>query len=141
MSTNQRSALLVGADETETKLWSAVAVFLLLLSGSYFAMIQIVGFPNIHFVLWWEGFAALLVALVAVQAYSNDGVVVSWGLATAATVGTVINYGGIGITADPPTMVELLGIAAVGGLVGGVVFGTLGFVIGRGLRTITSGGR
>lgn len=128
--------LLVGVDEGRTKIWGLGAIALLVASAIYFAGVRTLGYPKFHWVLWWEGFAALLVLLIGVQAYSNGGMLMSWTLATAALIGVVANYGGIGITESAPALTELVGITAVGSLIGGIIFGTVGFAIGWMLREI-----
>lgn len=130
--------LLVGVDEERTKMWGLGAITLLVASTIYFATIRTFGYPKFHSVLWWEGFAALLVLLIVVQAYSNEGVLVSWTLAAAGLIGVIANYGGIGITESAPALAELVGITVVGSLIGGVIFGTVGFAIGWVLREVLS---
>lgn len=131
-----RHALLVGADEEQTKMWGLGAIALLVASAIYFVAVRTLGYPEFHWILWWEGFAALLVLLIVVQAYSNEGVLVSWTLAAAGLIGVIANYGGIGITESPPELVELAVITGAGSLVGGIIFGTVGFAIGWGLRAV-----
>lgn len=134
MNMSDKRALLIGVDEDETRTWGLGAIMLLITSVIYFAAIKTLGYPEFHAVLWWEGFAALLVSVIVVQAYSNEGVLMSWTLAVAALIGVIANYGGIGITESAPAFAELIGITAIGSLIGGIIFGTLGFVIGWSLR-------
>lgn len=136
MNVTDKHALLVGVDEERTKMWGLGAITLLVASAIYFAAVRTLGYPKFHSVLWWEGFAALLVSLIVVQTYSNGGMLMSWTLAAAALIGVVANYGGIGITESAPALAELVGITAVGSLIGGIIFGTVGFVIGWALREV-----
>lgn len=138
MNVRDDRTFLIGVDKEVTKMWGLGAATLLVASLSYFAAIKTLDFPKFHSLLWWEGFAALLVSVIAVQAYSNEGLLVSWTIAAAALIGVIANYGGIGITKSPPALVELLGLIAVGSLVGGLIFGTLGFAIGWMLRAALS---
>ncbi|USZ69075.1 hypothetical protein NGM10_04890 [Halorussus salilacus] len=138
MNVRDNRTFFIGVDTEMTKMWGLGAVALLVASISYFAAIKTLDFPEFHSVLWWEGFAALLVSVIAVQAYSNEGLLVSWTIAAAALIGVTANYGGIGITESPPELVELAGLIAVGSLVGGLIFGTLGFAIGWMFRVTLS---
>lgn len=139
-ATNKRT-FLIGIDEYATKRWGLGAVMLLVASAVYFSAIKTLSYPKIHLALWWEGFATLLVLLIVVQAYSNEGLLMSWALAAAALIGAIANYGGIGITGSPPALLELAGITAIGSLAGGVIFGSFGFAIGwmlrKGLSNVT----
>ena len=135
VSANTRS-LLVGRDEQWTKRCAIAAVALFFASLGYFALVKEWGYPAFHLALGVEGYVVPLVVLVAVQANSNDGLVLSWALAFAAVSGAILNYMGIGLTGAPPELPELLGFAIVGGLIGAVVLGTLGFVIGVTTRRI-----
>lgn len=130
--------LLLGRDRTRTMQWSIGAGVLFVASLLYFATVKTVDYPTIHLALWWEGYAVLLTVLVAVQAYSNGGLVVSWVLTFAAVGGVVVNYGGIGLTGGGPGLLELLGLAALGGAVAAAVLGTLGFGLGAGVRRVAA---
>jgi hypothetical protein len=130
--------VLLGRDERLTKRWGLGVVALLLASLVYFAAVKVMGYPAIHLLLWWEGYAVLLVALITVQAYSNGGVVMSWLLAFGAVVGVILNYGGIGLTGSGPGLLELIGIAILGGFISAVIIGTLGFGIGTVMRRTTT---
>jgi len=134
MVTANTDILLLGRDERRTKRWGLGVVALLLASLVYFAAVKVMGYPAIHLLLWWEGYAVLLVTLITVQAYSNGGLVMSWLLAFGAVVGVILNYGGIGLTGSGPGLLELIGIAILGGFIGAVIIGTLGFGIGMVMR-------
>lgn len=127
-------ALLFGNGVQSAKRWGLVAVALLLGSTGFFAAIKAVGYPSFHLLLWWEGYAILLVAFVAVQAYSGGGLAPSWALAFGAVGGVILNYGGIGLTGPAPGLVELLALAVGGGGVAAALFGTLGFLVGTAVR-------
>lgn len=127
---------LVGVDEERTKMWGLGAIMLLVASTIYFPTIRTLGYPKFHGILWWEGFAALLVLLISVQAYSNGGMLMSWTLAAAGLIGVIANYGGIGITESPPELAELAVITGAGSLVGAIILGTVGFMIGSTLREV-----
>lgn len=134
--TNTR-ILLLGENEKRATQWVVGAGVLLIVSLLYFAAVKAVGYPAVHLALWWKGYAVLLTVLVAIQAYSNGGVVVSWLLTFAGVVGLILNYGGIGVTGDGPELLQLIGLATVGGLVAAAIVGTLGFSIGTAARRIT----
>lgn len=137
MTTTNTHPLLFGRNKQSTKRWSLIAVLLLLFSLVFFAAIKRVD-SAIHLFLWWEGYAVLLVALIAVQAYSNEGVIGSWMLAFTAVVGVILNYGGIGILGEGPGVLQLFGLAILGGLISAAIFGTFGFGLGVVARRIIS---
>jgi len=131
--------LLFGSDPTQSKQWGRIAVLLLVGSLVYFAALNAITSYNwsVHLALWWEGYVILLGTLIVVQAYSTDSLLVSWSLAFAAVFGLMANYGGIGITGTPPGLVKILGLSVLGGLLGSVTIGTLGFAVGTTIRRIT----
>jgi len=102
-----------------------------------FAAIKTVDSPTIHLALWWQGYAVLLTILVAIQAYSNGGVMVSWLLTFASVAGLVLNYGGIRLTGDGPELPVLIGLTIAGGMIAAVLIGTLGYGIGTAVRRVT----
>jgi hypothetical protein len=128
--------LLLGENEKRSIQWGIGAGILLVVSLLYFAAVKAVGSPTVHLALWWEGYAVFLTGLVAVQAYSNGGVVVSLLLTFAGVVGLVLNYGGIGVTGDGPGLLQLIVLAAVGGVAAAAIVGTVGFGIGTAVRRI-----
>lgn len=128
--------LLLGENEKRATQWGIGAGILLVSSLLYFAAVKAVDYPTVHLALWWEGYAVLLMGLVAVQAYSNGGVVVSWLLTFAGVVGLILNYGGIGMTGDGPGLLQLIGPATLGGVIAAAILGTLGFGIGTAVRRI-----
>lgn len=130
MITARTRTLLLGRDKTRARQWGIAAGVLLIASLIYFAAVKTIDYPAIHLALWWEGYTVLLTVLVAVQAYSNGGVVVSWALTFGAVVGLILNYGGVGLTGKGPEIVELLGLAILGGIIVAAIVGTLGFCIG-----------
>ena len=138
MVTADTHALLLGRDDQSTKRWGFGVVALLIGSLVYFAAVKAIGYPTLHLLLWWEGYAVLLLALITVQAYSNDGLVISWMLAFAAVGGLILNYGGIGITGSGPGLLELVGLAILGGAIAAAVLGTLGFGFGTALRRVAT---
>lgn len=131
-------ALLLGRDDQWTKRWGVGVVALLFGSLGYFAAVNAIGSPSIHSLLWWQGYAVLLFALIIVQAYSNGGIVISWLLAFVVVVGIILNSIGIGTTGVEPGLLQLAGIAIFGGLIVAAGLGTLGFGIGTGLRRIAT---
>lgn len=136
MVADSTRALLLGRDGRRTRRWAVAGVALLPVSFGYFGVVTAVDRPALHPLLWWEGYALLLVGVVAVQAQRNGGLAVSWLLGFAAAVGVVLNYGGVGVTTSAPGPLELAGLALVGGLVSAAVFGTLGFGIGALVRAV-----
>jgi hypothetical protein len=74
---------------------------------------------------------------VAVQAYSNGGIGVSWLLVFAAVAGVILNFGGIALTMGRPELLRLIGYAILGSVVAAAIVGTLGFGIGTAVRRIT----
>lgn len=126
----------VGRNKRQTKLWGLFAAALLLISLGGFAAIKASGYPDIHLMLWWEGYAALLTLLIAVQAFSNGGIVLSWALAFGAVVGVILNHGGIALTGEEPELLKLIGLAVAGGLIAALTLGTLGFAIGTAARKL-----
>ncbi|MFB6197289.1 MAG: hypothetical protein ABEI52_03320 [Halobacteriaceae archaeon] len=140
MVSAQTRALLIGKDRHSSKRWGLVAVVLFVVSLGYFAALN--AFTRfgwqVHLLLWWEGYAVLLGAFTAVQAYANDGILLSWALAFAGILGVILNYGGIGMTGQPPDLLKLVIHALVGGFLGAAILGTLGFTIGAATRRLTA---
>jgi len=129
--------LLLGEDRKRARQWSIGAGILFVVSLFYFAVVRTVDVPLLDMVLWWEGYAVLLTSFVAVQAYSNGGIGVSWLLVFAAVAGVILNYGGIALTGAKPGLLLLVRYAIVGSLVAAAILGTLGFGIGTAVRRIT----
>ena len=129
--------LLLGADRKRARQWSIGAGILFILSLFYFAVVRTVDVPLLDAVLWWQGYAVLLTGFVAIQAYSNGGIGVSWLLVFAAVTGVILNFGGIALTGAKPGILLLIGYAFVGGTVVAAILGTLGFGIGTVVRRIT----
>ncbi|WP_435155019.1 hypothetical protein [Haladaptatus sp. DFWS20] len=130
--------ILTGRNEQLTKRWGIVAVGLFLSSLVFFAAIKELDSPTILDVLWWEGYAVLLLVLIVVQAYSNGGVAISWMLVFAPVVGVFLNYGGIGLTGSGPELPELIVIAFTGGIIAAAILGTTGFAIGTTIWKLTT---
>lgn len=128
---------LLGENQKRARQWSIGAGILFVASLSYFAVVRTVDFPLIDSVLWWQGYAVLLTIFVAVQAYSNGGIGVSWLLVFAGVAGVILNYGGIGLSGTQPELLWLIGYAIVGSVVAAAIVGTLGFSIGTAVRRIT----
>ncbi len=132
-------ALLLGRDRSATRRWLAVAALLFFVSLAYFAGVKRFDAPPVVLVaLWWEGYALLLGVAVVVQAFENDGLLVSWLLTFVAVAGVVLNYGGIALTGAPPSLLELVALAAVGSAVAALTLGTVAFAVGAGLRRIVA---
>lgn len=140
MVSAQTRALLLGQNRDSSRLWSLVALALFVFSLGYFAALHEFtrfGWP-VHLFLWWEGYAVILGGFIAVQAYANEGLLLSWALAFAAILGVILNFGGIGMTGQPPDILKLVGLAVVGGLLGAAILGTLAFTIGTATRRLTA---
>ena len=129
--------LLLGEDRKRARQWSIGAGILFVVSLFYFAVVRTVDVPLLDMVLWWEGYAVLLTSFVAVQAYSNGGIGVSWLLVFAAVAGVILNYGGIALTGAKPGLLLLIRYAIVGSVVAAAIIGMLGFGIGTAVRRIT----
>lgn len=138
MVTADIHALLLGRDDRWTKRWGFGVAALFLGTLVYFAAVKAIGYPTIHLLFWWEGYAILLLALITVQAYSNEGLVISWMLAFVAVSGLILNYGGIGITRSGLGLLEVAGLAILGGVIAAAGLGTLGFAIGTAIRRIAT---
>lgn len=135
MSMARARSLVVGRDDRRSKQWVGVAVALFAVSLLWFAAVKQLDFPAVHSVLWWEGYAVLLVGLVSLQALNNDGLLLSWALTFGAVAGLILNYGGIGMTTEP-TLLGIIRIALLGGGVAALTIGTLGFILGAGARRV-----
>lgn len=138
MVTADTHSLIFGRDDRWAKRWGFGVVALFFGSLVYFAAVKAIGYPTTHLLLWWEGYALLLLLLITVQAYFNEGIVISWMLAFVTVSGLVLNYGGVGIIGSGPGLLELVGLAIVGGAIAAVSLGTLGFGIGMALRRIAT---
>ncbi|MDB2238762.1 hypothetical protein [Halorubrum ezzemoulense] len=128
--------LLLGEDPKRARQWSVGAGLLFVASLCYFAVVRIADFRLLDSVLWWQGYAVLLTIFVAVQAYSNGGIGVSWLLVFAAVAGVILNFGGIALTMGRPGLLRLIGYAIPGSAATAAVMGTLGFGIGAAVRRI-----
>lgn len=135
VSVNTRG-LLAGRDDRQSRRWSGVVVVVFLGSLLLFAAVKELTFLSVLSFLWWEGFALMLGGLIVIQAYSSGGLLLSWGLAFAGVAGTMLNYGGIGLTSGPPSLGRLLELTVIGGLAGAATLGTMGFLLGAGLRRL-----
>ena len=129
--------LVLGEDRKRARRWSIGAGILFVASLCYFAVVRITDFRLLDSVLWWQGYAVLLTGFVAVQAYSNGGIGVSWLLVFAAVAGVILNFGGIALTMGRPGLLRLIGYAILGSVVAAAIVGTLGFGIGTAVRRIT----
>ncbi|WP_283403586.1 hypothetical protein [Halorubrum sp. DM2] len=129
--------LLLGEDQKRARQWSIGAGILFVVSLFYFAVVRTVDVPLLDTVLWWQVYAVLLTGFVAIQAYSNSGIGVSWLLVFAAVAGVILNFGGIALTGAKPGLLLLIGYAFVGSTVVAAIVGTLGFGIGTAARRIT----
>jgi len=138
MVSDDTHVLLLGRDGQWTKRWGIGVVVLLLGSLGYFAAVQAIGSLTIHSLLWWEGYAVLLLALISVQAYSNGGLVISWLLAFVAVGGIILNSVGIGTTGVEPGLLQLTAVAILAGAIAAASLGTLGFGIGTALQRIAT---
>ena len=128
--------LLLGEDRKRARQWSIGAGLLFVASLCYFAVVRTADVHLLDSVLWWQGYTALLTIFVAVQAYSNGGIGVSWLLVFAAVAGVILNLGGIALTIGRPGLPWLVGYAILGSVVAAAIVGTLGFAIGAAVRRI-----
>lgn len=81
----------------------------------------------------------LLVGAAAIQAYYNDGLLVSWLVVFAPIAGFGLGLIGNGLAADGlHTLAGTIGYAVILGTVAAVVLGTSGFLIGAGGRRLVS---
>lgn len=78
--------------------------------------------------------AVLLLAVACVHAYTNDGLVVNWGVVALVVFGGTVN--GVGAGLQPPSSVERAAFGLVAALAAGVAVGTVGFVLGAGARRL-----
>lgn len=129
MNTGAARQVLLGRESHRTIQWAGLAVVLFVGSVFWFARMKAMDFPPVHAVLWWEGYAVLLVGLIVLQTVHNGGLLLSWALAFGAVAGLILNYLGIGITGG----ISLLGIirwAVLLGVAGAATLGTLGYLLG-----------
>ena len=129
--------LLLSEDRKQARRWSISDGLLFVASLCYFAVVRTVGFPQIHLLLWWQGYAVLLTGFVAVQAYSNGGIGVSWLLVFAGVAGVILNFGGMALITGRPRLLRLIGYAILGSVAAAAILGTLGFYSGTAVRRIT----
>jgi hypothetical protein len=120
------------------RFWGLFAVALFLGSLGGFAALKATAPNPVLSVLWWEGYAVLLTGLIAIQAFSNGGIALSWALAFGAVVGVILNHGGIALTGEEPELLDLIGLAVAGGLIAAFSLGTLGFALGTAARKLTT---
>ena len=129
--------LLLGEDRKRARRWSIGAGILFVVSLCYFAVVRIADVRLLDSVLWWQGYTVLLTIFVAVQAYSNGGIGVSWLLVFAGVAGVILNFGGIALITGRPRLLRLIGYAILGSVAAAAIVGTLGFGIGTAVRRIT----
>jgi DNA-binding transcriptional ArsR family regulator len=80
-----------------------------------------------------------LVGAATVQAYDNDGLLVSWLVAFAPMAGLALGVLGAGLAHEGPEVVAgAIGYAVIVGGVAGLAFGTGGFLLGAGGRRLVS---
>ena len=129
--------LLLGEDRKRARRWSIGAGILFVVSLCYFTVVRIADVRLFDSVLWWQGYTVLLTIFVAVQAYSNGGIGVSWLLVFAGVAGVILNFGGIALITGRPRLLRLIGYAILGSVAAAAIVGTLGFGIGTAVRRIT----
>lgn len=83
--------------------------------------------------------AILLVSVSAIQAYYNDGLLVSWVVVFAplASIGFLIIGTGIA-SGSMLSLVGIIGYAMIIAIIGALVLGTGGFLIGSGMRRVVA---
>lgn len=130
---NQTPSLLLG-DTTQTRRLGigsavAVAVFAYALSP---AVVAILG----PFVGSWWHYGPILMMFAAVYAYYENGLAVCWLLAGLPTFAAVIRLQ-LGGWFGPPSVSQLVFVGVLFGVGVGLVGGTIGFVLGVGLRVLS----
>lgn len=84
-------------------------------------------------------FTIALVGAAAIQAYYNDGLLVSWLVVFGPVAVFAIGIFGIGpIESELEQIAGTIGYPVIVGTIGAVVLGTLGFVLGAGVRRVHS---
>lgn len=129
MNTGAARQVLVGRESHRTIQWAGFAVVLLVGSLLWFARMKAMDFPPVHDVLWWEGYAVLLLGLIVLQTVDNGGILLSWAMAFGAVAGLILNYLGIALTGDI-TLVGIIQLAVLGGIAGAATVGALGLLLG-----------
>lgn len=137
---NRILGVLVGRDRTLTHRLSMLAFGIFLVTAGIAFVMRVTGIdaPLLWLTTGYNAiFLAILVTLLAgMSAYLNDGLLVSCALAFAPVFALFLNYVGVGFIRKPTTM-EFIGLAAAFGLLYTVPLGTLGFLLGTGIRRIS----
>jgi hypothetical protein len=113
-----------------------IAIGLFICSTIFFAGVPLL--TPMFRVLWWEYLALGLVAGSAVLAVREQGLRRVWIYVFAFGSGCGIHLGGIGISGEMPGLPFRVLWAVVIGFVTATVLGTVGGVIGLGLRRLTT---
>ena len=91
---------------------------------------------GINHALWWEFYALGLVASIALVTVHEQSLLSAWILAFAGGAGVGINLGVIGLLGGTPNLLfRLLWMVGLG-VVTALIFGTVGYLIGTGIRKI-----
>ncbi|MFC7156182.1 hypothetical protein ACFQPA_12085 [Halomarina halobia] len=78
------------------------------------------------------GGLALLLLLATIQAYYNDGLLISWLLVFLPVFGTALS--GVGVGLIRPTPMKSFGLAIGIALFAALTLGTVGFLLGTAIR-------
>lgn len=132
-----RRATLYGQDKTLTVRSLAISGLLFVISYLFWRIpgISDSAYDLLPVDVIGGGFAALLI-IATLQAYLNEGLLISWLLVLLPALGATINFVGVGLTSGDP----LIKIGAIIGLpvVIALIVGTAGFFVGRVVHYIVS---
>lgn len=88
---------------------------------------------EVSLVLWWEGYALVVVGAVAVASALRRGAGRALALTFAGAAGVGANLGGVGLTSEP-TLPFRIGWTIALALAVTVIFGGTGYLLGIGAR-------
>ncbi len=88
--------------------------------------------------VWWQVGALAVVAVTAVHAYLNEGLIVCWLLAFGPLFGVSAGLGGAVFAEMRSGLLATVVASAIGAGTAAVLLGGVGFLIGYGLRYVLS---
>lgn len=129
---------LFGRTRSRSRWWIGVSIILFVLSYSFWYYIRVSSIPydvDISPIVIVEiGFVLAFISAVF-HAYSNDGLFISWLLVFFPVAGATLDRIGVGMIS--PTPLETVGFGIGIAAVIAFVFGTVGFLLGVGVRRLS----
>ena len=138
----RKKRLLFGQRKRARRLVVVVSAGFLVASSVYFYFLTN---PDVAGTEWlgasfrWEYYLVFVTLIVTALSVYENGLLLSWGVAFSFFFGMLVNGGGVGMGSSTPDPLFFLAAGIIGGLVGSVTVGTLGFALGRVVRSNRAG--